>query len=384
MPAVRILADENIPLVAEFFGGLGKVTLLPGNRINQTLLRDYNVLLVRSVTRVDRDLLEKTAVRFVGSATIGTDHIDMEHLKERGIVFAHAPGSNAESVVEYVIAALTSLAARLSVPLREKKVGIIGCGSIGGRLAERLAALGCSILKNDPPLAEQFESRGELHEFLPLEEVLSEADIVSLHVPLVRGGRHETRHLLNDELLNTMRQGAWLLNTSRGDVVDGNALKSMMHRLGATVLDVWEGEPSPDPDLVDLVDLATPHIAGYSFDGKITGTRMLFEALCRHLGTDCEPLQMPVLDATISLAAPDPRLPEGDWLHEIVRQIYAIGEDDARLRDRRDCSWPEHFNTLRRDYPIRRRFPIHGIGESQVPSAYRIAARNGLRVRLFD
>ena len=383
MPRLRIVADENIPRVPELFGDLGEVCLLPGRSISREALRGADVLLVRSVTGVDRHLLEGTGVRFVGSATIGTDHVDMELLETLGIVFAHAPGSNAESVVEYVLAALTSLAARRGDVLRAKKVGIVGCGNIGGRLSERLAAMGCTILKNDPPLADEADRRGLPHDFLPLRQVLRESDVVSLHVPLVRNGRYQTRRLLGDEELRTMKEGAWLVNTSRGDVVDGGALKSTIHHLGAVVLDVWEGEPSPDPDLVDRVELATPHIAGYSYDGKIAGTRMLLEALCAFLQADTPP-EAVEMNGRITLAAPDPGLSETDWLDEVVRQMYAISRDDARMRERTGESWANHFARLRREYPIRRRFSLHVIGSGQVPAAYRTAAESALRVCVRD
>jgi erythronate-4-phosphate dehydrogenase len=272
-----VVADENIPFVRETFGHVGEVRTLNGRAINPDAVRDADILLVRSVTRVDRGLVTDSRVRFVGSTTIGTDHIDQGYLRDRGIIFAHAPGSNAISVVEYVLASLLWTAVRKGESLRGKTMGIVGIGNIGSRLAARLSAFGMRVLKNDPPLAAAAEAEGRTHDFVSLETVLAESDIVTLHVPLERKGPYATYHLVDDAALAWMKQDAWLINTCRGAVVDNLALRRTIEagQLGATILDVWEGEPEPGPDLLRLTDVATPHIAGYSFDGKVLGTMMV-------------------------------------------------------------------------------------------------------------
>ena len=186
---LRILADENIPRAEAAFGTLGAVRMRPGRAIGPADVRETDVLLVRSVTPVNADLLDGSAVRFVGSATIGTDHIDRDYLREQGIAFAHAPASNADSVADYVIAALIRLAIRQRTALRGKTIGIVGCGNIGSRLAERLSALGLRVLQNDPPRAEEADAAGEAHDFVSLDTVLAEAGIITLHVPLTEEGR---------------------------------------------------------------------------------------------------------------------------------------------------------------------------------------------------
>ncbi|MEX0748185.1 MAG: 4-phosphoerythronate dehydrogenase [Rhodothermales bacterium] len=377
---MRIVADENIPLVEHFFGRYGEVVLRPGRAISSRDLRDADALLVRSATHVNDKILEGSPVRFIGSATIGTDHIEIENVEKRGIIFAHAPGSNADSVVEYVIAALLTISARKAVDLRGRTVGIIGCGSIGSRLAERLPAIGCRILLNDPPLAEQAEKAGRDHDFVRLQDLLASSDIVSIHVPLTVSGRHLTRHLVDGPRLRNLLPGAWLVNTSRGSVVDNDALRDNVGRLGAVVLDVWENEPEPDPRLVEKVDLATPHIAGYSYDGKVAGTRMLYEAFARFVGEDIDYAEDAAALA-MPLIPPDPRMPEMDWLHQVVSRMYAISEDDRSMRHGGGASPAEHFTRLRREYPVRRTFSAYSLQRLHVPGRFLEGVERGLMVQ---
>lgn len=387
MPSLRILMDENVPFARELFSQFGTVVTAPGAAITREKLQNIDALIVRSVTRVDTTLLKGTPVRFVGSATIGTDHIETEFLHHGGTAFAHAPGSNADSVVEYVIAALLLLSCRLNYNLTGKKVGVIGCGNVGGRLSERLPHMGLTVLKNDPPLAEREERAGRTHDFHPLEEVLAQADILSLHVPLVGGGEYPTAHLLDDRRLRSMRQGSWMLNTSRGAVVDNRALLDVLRSTGdgpdVAVLDVWEDEPAPLPSLIERAELATPHIAGYSYDGKIAGAIMVAEALARYLGFSFDGSRVPEPPPPALVSPPDPGLPQNEWLNALVKQMYDIAADDDRMRalvmhDESERS--RRFAALRRDYPMRRTFGVHAIARSLVPPAYLGALRNGLGV----
>lgn len=388
MPRLRIIADESIPLVRELFKSMGSVQLAAGHALTREDVRDVDVLLVRSVTRVDAELLEGSAVRFVGTATIGVDHIETEFLHQHEIAWASAPGSNADSVVEYVLAALLRLAVRQGEPLRGRTLGIIGFGNIGRRLARRSEALGLSILKNDPPLEEADRAAGRPAAFLELYELLRQSDVVTCHVPLTRRGAHPTWHLIGEDELAAMRPEAWLINTSRGAVIDNAALLRALDRPdegpGAVVLDVWEDEPSPLEELVARVDIGTPHIAGYSYEGKVAGTVMLLEALARHLGVRV-PETDGIVDTSVLFAgAPDPGLPETEWLDQLVRRMYDIGVDDRRMRSR----WPAageagpYFTRLRRAYPKRRTFGAFRIQTAQVPPAYRELADAGVGVRL--
>jgi erythronate-4-phosphate dehydrogenase len=388
---MRIVADENIPFAREAFECFGTVETCSGGSIDRSVVRDADVLLVRSVTPVGRGLLEGSSIRFVGSATIGTDHVDVSYLRETGIAFAYAPGSNAESVVEYVTSALFCLAVRRAERLREKTAGIVGCGNIGGRLARRLQALGLTVLCNDPPLAEAARGSARGREYVSLETVLDAADIVTIHVPLTRSGPHPTFHLFDRDVLRALKPNAWLINTARGSVIDHLALKNSVGpgRPSAAVLDVWEGEPDPDPELVARVDLATPHVAGYSYDGKVQGTLTLHDALAAFLGgtRTWDPAEAfaPADENRLRLTPPDPALPETDWLHDLVVRMFDISGDHARMiriidlpaSDRRAC-----FTSLRKNYPRRRAFARHSLRAHLLPASYRHAVAEGLGVRL--
>lgn len=353
---MKILVDENIPLARELFARFGEVVARPGRTLAEADVRDADVLLVRSVTRVDAALLAGSRVRFVGTATIGTDHVDLDWLRAQGIAFASAPGSNAMSVVDYVTSALLELADRHGITLAGRRAGIVGRGNVGGRLQARLQAMGLQVLACDPPLAEAGQTG------LVELAAIADCDIVSFHTPLVREGAHPTHHLGDAALLARLRPGAIVLNTSRGAVVDNAALREALDRRDdlLAVLDVWEGEPRPDPALVARVALATPHIAGYAYDGKLRGSAMLHDALCGFLGERpglaLDALVPAAARQVIDLAALAPRR-----AIDLVRASYRIGEDDAALRASLrggggDDARAAAFDRLRRDYPLRREF----------------------------
>ena len=359
---MRIVADSNIPLLADAFGPLGEVTALPADCITAEAVRQADALLVRSVTKVGAPLLEGSRIRFVATATIGVDHIDEAYLAARGIGFAYAAGSNARSVAEYVLAALAVLGAHGGYDFRRQTLGIVGCGNVGGRLARMAEGLGIRVLRNDPPLAR------ETHDprYLPIE-ALAEADIVTFHVPLSREGPDATYQMIDARLLGMLKPGATVFNTSRGGVADPAALRQARDsgRLGALVLDVWKGEPEIDVELMDRATIATPHIAGYSYDGKVNGTRMILEAFCRHFGLtrawDPAPLMPPA-------AVPEVALPVGvgarEGLRQAIRAAYDIEADDRRMRElaRQPAeARGRFFSDLRKNYPVRREFPATSV-----------------------
>src|SRR5690606_27090310 len=247
-------------------------------------LRDADALIVRSVTRVDRALLDGTPVRFVGTATVGVDHVDRAYLAEAGIGFASSAGCNSRSVVEYVITVLLEIAVAHDITLAGKTLGIVGHGNIGSRLAKVAPILGLNVLVNDPPL----ERAGHPGPFITLEHLLQHSDFVTFHVPKITTGPDRTIGLIDSARLAAMKPTAWLINGSRGDVVVGDDLKSALaaRRIAGAVLDVWEGEPAIDRELMDAVFLATPHIAGYSMEGKMNGTTMMHDAAAAHFQLD--------------------------------------------------------------------------------------------------
>jgi erythronate-4-phosphate dehydrogenase len=379
---LKIVADANIPLLAEAFGPLGEVVALPADRITPSVLRDADALLVRSVTRVNEALLAASPVKFVATATIGFDHVDLGYLASRGIAFASAQGSNARSVAEYVLAALAVLAKRGGYSMTQQVLGIVGCGNVGGRLTRMAEAIGMKVLRNDPPLARQ---TGDPR-YVPLD-ALADADVVTFHVPLERGGPDPTYHMINEALLSRLKRGATLINSSRGAVAETAALKAAIAdgRLGRVILDVWEKEPKIDVELLARTDLATPHIAGYSYDGKVNGTRMVLEALCRHFGRrrewDPSPLAPPPANPRVSLPA---GLTVNEAIHAATRAAYDIEADDRRLRA--IASEPPEkraklFDGLRKNYPVRREFPETTV-EMAEPSAAVKAALEALGFRI--
>ena len=340
---MKIVADPNIPYIHEAFTPLGDITLVPGRQLTAAHIRDADLLLVRSVTPVNAALLDGSRIRFVATATIGFDHVDVAYLAAHGIGFATAAGSNANSVAEYIIAALLELAHRQNFRLRDKTLGVVGVGNVGTKVVRYASALGLRVLPNDPP-----RQRAEkLPDFVSLDHLIAEADIITCHVPLAKTGPAATVHLLDPHRL---ARRPILINSARGAILDNSAL--LTAKLTGLVLDVWEGEPHIQSDLLARVDLGTPHIAGYSFDGKVNGTQMIYEAACRHLGV--EATWRPVLPAP-----PVPRLTvmvatgedDEDVLRRIIRQVYDIAGDDARLR-----AGFQQFEKLRAEYPVRREF----------------------------
>lgn len=354
---MKIVADENIPCVEQAFATLGEVTLVAGRELRPGQVRDADILLVRSVTRVDAGLLEGSRVRFVGSATIGFDHVDRDYLQSHGIGFATAPGSNAVSAAEYVISALLALSERQSFDLVDKRVGIIGCGNVGSRVREKLAALGVECLVNDPPLQEQ----GGGTDFVGLDDIL-EADIITLHVPLTHTGRHPTFHLIDEALMARFRPHTLLVNTARGAAIDNRALEQLLagRRDLSVVLDVWEGEPAIDMALLQQVALGTPHIAGYSLDGKLRGTGMIYRAVCEHFGMagNWEASENLPARPLLDLAARG-EIDPAACLRKAVFHCYDIRRDDRQLRKMltlEPAQRPGYFDRLRREYPVRREF----------------------------
>jgi erythronate-4-phosphate dehydrogenase len=354
-----IVADANIPYAPEAFAGLGEVRTMPWRELTAASVRAADILLVRSTIKVDAALLDGASPRFVGTATIGTDHVDLDYLKRRGIAFASAPGSNADSVAEWWSAAVLLLAARLGWALAGRTAGVIGVGNVGSRVARRAAALGMNVVLCDPPLARAAGNAA----FSPLPELLERSDLVTLHVPLERGGPDPTFHLADRAFLARMRRGAIFVNASRGKVHDTAALLEARRsgQLAGMLLDVWEGEPRIETELLQLADIGTPHIAGHSFDGKVNGTEMLYAAVCRLLNV------RPTWKPADSLPPPTvPRLElDGAMFDaqllatEAALTLYPIAEDDARLRE--ILSLPEdrhaaHFAGLRSGYPVRRGF----------------------------
>lgn len=353
---MRIVADENIPLAEAFFADYGELVRLPGREMTREQVKDADVLLVRSVTQVNENLLTGTRVKFVGTATIGHDHVDRNWLAEQRIGFANAPGSNADSVVDYVLSSLLLLGEQDGVALSDRVVGIVGAGNVGGRVVERLRALDITCLVCDPPRAEQEGEEG----FLTLDELIERADVISLHTPLVREGKYPTHHLFNECHINALRSDQILISAGRGDCVDTRALKTRLEhdRDLRVVLDVWEQEPNIDEALYHLVSLATPHVAGYSLDGKLLGTEMLYQAMSRHFGLPVRKrLGQLKPENWLRRIAISKRAPPQEALLLCARTCYDVRRDALLFeRYRRQYGMAKGFDLMRREYPMRREF----------------------------
>ena len=350
-----IVADENIPLLDAFFAGFGEIRRYPGRAIDAACVRDADVLLVRSVTRVGRQLLQGSQVRFVGTCTIGTDHLDLDYFNQAGIQWSSAPGCNARGVVDYVLGSLLTLAELDGVALNQRVYGVVGAGEVGGRLVRVLRGLGWKVLVCDP-----LRAAGESGDYVSLDTLLEQSDVVSLHTPLQRGGEHPTWHLLDEQRLARLRPGAWLINASRGPVVDNAALRALLLERDDVhaVLDVWEGEPQVDLQLADLCTLATPHIAGYSLDGRQRGTAQIYQALCRVLG-EAERVHLADLLPAQALAQIDLHADaDPAWaLATLCRAVYDPRRDDADFRrslSNDPAQQRAAFDQLRKHYPVRR------------------------------
>ncbi|MEE3662738.1 4-phosphoerythronate dehydrogenase PdxB [Brenneria sp. g21c3] len=347
---MKILVDENMPYARELFSRLGDVQSVPGRPLPREALDGAAALMVRSVTKVDAELLTGTSVKFVGSATAGTDHVDQNWLDANGIGFSAAPGCNAIAVVEYVFSSLLMLAERDGFQLRDKTVGIVGVGNVGGRLNARLQAWGVKTLLCDPPRAE----RGDDEDFRSFEELVRDADILTLHTPLYLDGPYKTHHLVDASVLNDFAAGRILINACRGPVVDNAALLEVLNRgkKFSVILDVWEPEPALSTDLLALVDIGTSHIAGYTLEGKARGTTQVFEAWSRFIGNPKQVALSSLLPkpevAEVMLASP---LDEA-LLKRLAHLVYDVRRDDALLRHA--VHQEGGFDRLRKTYQERR------------------------------
>ena len=328
---------------------------LPGGKIQPEDVKDADALITRTRTKCNEKLLAGSKVKFIATATIGFDHFDTAYLDAAGIAWTNAPGCNSSSVKQYITSVLLNLAADHGISLRGKTLGVVGVGNVGSKVAAAGRALGMKVLLNDPPRAEKEGPE----QFVSLERIQSESDFVTLHVPLTGTGKDRTCHLADAQFLKKLRPGAFFINSSRGEVCDNAALKAALRAgvIRGAALDVWENEPEIDLELLRLVDYGTPHIAGYSTDGKANGTAMSVEALCRFFGLKLKnwyPSSVPGPDNR-EITPADQGSFEKTML-EAVSVSYDVKDDCSRLQ-----ASPETFEKQRGDYPPRREFPYYTV-----------------------
>ena len=344
---MRVIVDNKIPFIKEAIEKIAdSVIYTPGRDFTPELVKDADALIIRTRTRCNKELLEGSKVRFIATATIGFDHIDTEYCREAGIAWTNAPGCNSASVAQYVQSALLLLQQLKGVQLSELTLGIIGVGNVGSKIAQVGQELGMRVLKNDLP---RQDKEGE-RDFSSLQALAAECDILTFHVPLYKEGKYKTYHLADGNFFRSLQRKPVVINTSRGEVIETNALLEAINNgiISDAVIDVWEHEPEINRELLEKVLIGTPHIAGYSADGKANATRMSLDSICRFFH----------LSATYEITSPAPSSPliEAKDREEALLKMYNPIEDSNRLK-----SHPELFETLRGDYPLRREEKAYNI-----------------------
>ncbi len=380
MKKPRIIADEKIPFLKGVLEPYADVSYYPGNQINHDLAMQADALLIRTRTICNAALLKGSPVKFIASATIGFDHIDTGYCDSNNIYWTNAPGCNSASVQQYILAALLILAQKHDYKLNNQTLGIIGVGNVGSKIEKAAKLLGLNVLLNDPPRARKEGNAG----FTEFNEVLKNSDILTLHPPLNYEGEDKTYHLFTPEIFSKMKNGAWFINSSRGEVVKTEALKAALsiHKLGGAILDVWENEPVIDRELMQAVNISTPHIAGYSIDGKANGTAQVVNSLAGYFDFPLEnfyPGSIPE-PASPAFTIEGKGKPCLQVVHEAVNHAYAIMKDHTRLQ----CS-PDSFEQQRGTYPPRREFPAYTISlRNSKEEAIEILKELGYRVKLIS
>ena len=380
---LKIVADNAIPFAERQFSRIGDVHLVNGRQINSSIVEDADVLVCRTITKVNRVLLHDSSLKIVASPTSGSDHVDLDYLNQRSISFCCAPGSNARSVAEYVLSALSVLAEQKAFKLSDKTIGIIGCGNVGSQLRDFARTIGLKPLVYDPLLA---EASGD-NEFCELAAI-QRCDIISVHVPLTRDTPYPTHKMLNARFFQGLAENVIFINTARGEVLDQTELKNFLQKnaRAMAVLDVWENEPEIDMSLLTRADIATPHIAGYSMDSKLRATNSVFDQVCEtlnvnELSDDNDMIFQPGEMREISLHHNQPDI---DAITLAILASYDVRSDAAALRHVLEDSVVDsaaYFDDLRNNYPIRREFSSMQIAlTKQTPSLRQKLLNLGFRL----
>ena len=353
---IRIVTDDKIPFLKGILEPYAEAAYFPGAEINQNILKNADALITRTRTKVTKALLEGTKVKFVATATIGFDHIDTSWLAENNVQWTNAPGCNSSSVMQYIAATLVFLARKKGFSFRKKTLGIVGVGNVGSKVAKMAELLGFKVLQNDPPRKRK-EGKST---FVSLEEIKEKADIITFHVPLNKGGEDKTLGMANQDFFHSLKNSPIVINSSRGPIVDEEALKAAIRsgKVSGAVLDVWNNEPHIDPELVAMLDIVTPHIAGYSMDGKANGTAMSVNSIANFFDfplKNWSPENLPE-PANPVIQINDTHLSEQEILETAIHHTYPIEKDDTDLRINL-----QDFEKLRGNYPVRREFPAYQV-----------------------
>ncbi len=355
---MKILADAHIPYLRGVAEQFGEVEYLPGNQFSKETISDKDALIVRTVTHFGEEILSGTNVKLICSATIGFDHIDTEYCDTYGISWRTAPGCNANSVEQYVTASLLYLADKYKFDLKEKTIGIVGVGNVGSKVEIACKKLGMHVLLNDPPLVEMMYASSLSRQFVDLETIKRESDLITLHTPLTKTGKHKTYHLADEQFFNTLSKKPFIINSCRGSVVDNIALKNALksEKISGVVIDCWENEPNIDTELLRLVDIATPHIAGYSADGKWMATKMSLENLNDFFELGIHPIKL------IPLPSPENTVIDLKNIEPFKQLAYAVWKTYNPMEETKNLQEnPDKFYWFRSNYPLRREYYAYEI-----------------------
>jgi erythronate-4-phosphate dehydrogenase len=359
---MKFVIDDKIPYIKGALEPFGEVLYLPGSKTTPEVVKDADALITRTRTFCNEKLLKGSKVKFIATATIGFDHIDTRYCEEAGIGWTNAPGCNSKSVEQYIASALFVISQKMGFSLKDKTIGIVGVGQVGSKVAKICETFGMKVLLNDPPRA---RAEGP-EQFVSLEQIKQKADLITLHVPLNKEGEDATFHLAGPDFFNSLERKPVVINSCRGEVVDNGAAKTALTegKISALMLDCWENEPDIDLELLSQCILATPHIAGYSRDGKANGTTMSIQAVSRffNLGIDHWQAKNIELPSETVLRLDGTGLSEEQIVAKAVLFAYDIINDDQALRKA-----PENFEKLRGDYPVRREFTAYTLQPVHVP-----------------
>lgn len=354
---MNIIIDKNIPYIKGVAENYGNVTYLPGAEFTKENIKGADALIVRTVAHFDKENLENSKVKIICSATIGFDHIDTEYCDKNNIAWYNAPGCNSSSVQQYIVSALIYISKKYNINLQEKTIGVIGVGNVGSKVAQACKLLGMRVLLNDPP---RVEKEG-IANFVGLDVIKEKADFITVHTPLNKEGKFKTLHLLDENFFNQLNKKPFIINSARGGIIKTNAIKDALKNklIAGAIIDCWENEPTIDAEYMNLVDLATPHIAGYSADGKANASRMALENLANFFKLDksvlqkIQPLEIPnpIIDLKNSKET-DLK----DRIYYALSQTYDIENDYKKLK-----SDINSFKTLRNEYPLRREAKAYSI-----------------------
>lgn len=369
LTTMKILVDENIPQAKEAFSSLGEVNFVAGRSITNEMLIDVDVLLIRSVTKVTEQLITGTKIKYIATATAGTDHVDKDCLAKLNIRFDDAAGCNAYSVAEYIITALSKIFVKNNLQFENKKLGVIGCGNVGSKVARFASAIGFNVLYNDPPLARK-DNNFQNHSF---EEILN-CDIITLHVPLNMDGIDKTHHLFSEVEFSKLKKNVIFINAARGEVVETHSLRNFIStNNNSTVLDVWEFEPDFDSEILNNIEIGTTHIAGYSLEGKLNGTKYVYDKLCNFLRVPIEweprypEIANPIIDSGDAASIET-------LINNVTNHIYPIEEDHNLLIEavhKTELERKIHFDMLRKNYRVRREFNNYTIKLNQTNNHFK-------------